>query len=166
MALGEAPVKAGAAPHKLRRDIDRGMLVVTGGVKMEPGQVSVTVRTHFISGTDAVTLTDRAKERRHGVATVQKLDVEKPVDYLADFCAVLGEEARVRTQEVLHRLRTRNDAVYAEWTFGDLKAELEPYDAAPYKSDGVMVVARDRVENAILERFAAMEGDAEGEGGD
>ncbi|GGK65554.1 FtsK/SpoIIIE domain-containing protein [Streptomyces flaveus] len=166
MALGEAPVKAGAAPHKLRRDIDRGMLVVTGGVKMEPGQVSVTVRTHFISGTDAVTLTDRAKERRHGVTTVQALDVEAPVDYLADICAVLGEDARVRTQEVLHRLRTRNDAVYAEWTFGDLKAELEPYDAAPYKSDGVMVVARDRVENAILARLAAMEDDDEGEGGE
>lgn len=167
MALGEAPVKAGAAPHKLRRDIDRGMLVVTGGVKMEPGQVSVTVRTHFISGTDAVTLTDRAKERRHGVTTVQALDVEAPVDYLADICAVLGVDTRVRTQEVLHRLRTRNDAVYAEWTFADLKAELEPYEGAePYKSDGVMVVARDRVENAILERLAAMDDDLGNQGGD
>lgn len=165
MALGEAPVEAGAAPHKLRRDIDRGTLVVAGGVKMEPGQVSVTVRTYFISGTDAVTLTDRAKERRHGVATVQALDVEAPVDYLADICAVLGEEARVRTQEILHRLRTRNDAVYADWTFGDLKAELEPYGAEPYKSDGVMVVARDRVESAILDRLAGMDDDSEDEGG-
>lgn len=165
MALGEAPVEAGAAPHKLRRDLDRGTLVVAGGVKMEPGQVSVTVRTHFISGTDAVTLTDRAKERRHGVTTVQALDVEAPVDYLADIHAVLAEDARVRTQEVLHRLATRNDAVYADWTFGDLKAQLEPYGAEPYKSDGIMVVARDRVQDAILQRLATMDDDSEDEGG-
>ncbi|MFE7856041.1 ATP-binding protein [Streptomyces sp. NPDC057403] len=166
MALGEAPVEAGAAPHKLRRDIDRGTLVVAGGVKMEPGQVSVTVRTYFISGTDAVTLTDRAKERRHGVTTVQALDVERPVDYLTDICAVLAQDARVRTQEVLHRLRTRNDAVYADWTFGDLKAELEPWGAEPYKSDGVMVVARDRVEDAILQRLEAVNDDSDDQGGD
>lgn len=166
MALGEAPVEAGAAPHKLRRDLDRGTLVVAGGVKMEPGQVSVTVRTHFISGTDAVTLTDRAKERRHGVTTVQALDVEAPVDYLADIHAALAEDPRVRTQEVLHRLATRNDAVYADWTFGDLKAQLEPYGAEPYKSDGVMVVARDRVQDAILQRLEGMEDDSENEGGD
>ncbi|WP_405841600.1 FtsK/SpoIIIE domain-containing protein [Streptomyces sp. NBC_01518] len=165
MALGEAPVDAGAAPHKLRRDLDRGTLVVAGGVRMEPGQVSVTVRTYFISGDDAVTLTDRAKARRHGVATVQTLDVERPVDHLTDICAVLGEDSRVRTQEVLHRLQTRNDAVYADWTFGDLKAELEPYGAEPYKSDGVMVVARDRIQDAILERLAGMDDGPEDEGG-
>lgn len=165
MALGEAPVEAGAAPHKLRRDLDRGTLVVAGGVKMEPGQVSVTVRTYFISGTDAVTLTNRAKERRQGVATVEALDVERPVDYLTDICSVLGQDARVRTQEVLHRLRERNDAVYADWTFGDLKAVLEPYAAEPYKSDGVMCVARDRVEDAILQRLAAVNDAPEDEGG-
>jgi S-DNA-T family DNA segregation ATPase FtsK/SpoIIIE len=166
MALGEAPVDAGAAPHKLRRDLDRGTLVVAGGVRMEPGQVSVTVRTYFMSGDDAVTLTDQAKARRHGVTTVQTLDVERPVDHLSDICAVLGEDSRVRTQEVLHRLQTRNDAVYADWTFGDLKAELEPYRAEPYKSDGVMVVARDRVQDAILERLAAIEDNSQDEGGD
>lgn len=167
MALGEAPVDAGAAPHKLRRGFDRGTLVVAGeGIKMEPGEASVTVRTHFISGTDAVTLTDRAKALRHGVTTVQTLDVERPVDHLADICAALGEDNRVRTQDVLHRLRTRNDAVYADWTFADLKAELESYGAHPYKSDGVMVVARDRVQDAILERLAAANDAPEDQGGD
>ncbi|MGW1617745.1 ATP-binding protein [Streptomyces sp. NPDC002172] len=165
MALGEAPVEAGAAPHKLRRDLDRGTLVVAGGVKMEPGQVSVTVRTYFISGTDAVTLTDRAKERRHGVATVEALDVERPVDYLTDICSVLGQENRVRTQEVLYRLRERNEAVYGDWTFADLKAQLEPWSAEPYKSEGVMCVARDRVEDAILQRLAAANDAPEDEGG-
>lgn len=33
------------------------------------------------------------------------------------------------------------------------------------KSDGVMVVARERVEDAVLERLAAMDRDSEGEGG-
>jgi len=167
MALGDAPVAAGAAPHKLRRGLDKGTLVVAGeGIPMEAGQSSVTVRTHFVSGDDAVTLTDRAKARRTGVATVQTLDVERPVDHLHDICAVLGEDSRVRTQEVLHRLRTRNDAVYADWTFADLKAELEPYGGGPYKSDGVMVVARDRVQDAILERLAGMDDAPEDQGGD
>ncbi|MFD7876269.1 FtsK/SpoIIIE domain-containing protein [Streptomyces sp. NPDC059766] len=70
MALGEAPVDAGAAPHKLRRGKDRGTLVVAGeGIPLEAGESSVTVRTHFISGEDAAVLTDRAKARREDVAS-------------------------------------------------------------------------------------------------
>lgn len=166
MALGEAPVSAGAAPHKLRRGLDKGTLVVAGeGIKLEAGQSSVTVRTHFLSGEDAIVLTDRAKARRSGVTTKQALDVEGPVDHLADICAVLGEDRRVRTQEVLHRLATLNEAVYGGWTFADLKAELEPYGAQPRKSDGVMTVSRERVEDAILERLAGMDDDSEDQGG-
>ncbi|MFJ3287075.1 FtsK/SpoIIIE domain-containing protein [Streptomyces sp. NPDC086669] len=166
MALGEAPVAAGAAPHKLRRGLDKGTLVVAGeGIKLEAGQASVTVRTHFISGEDAITLTDRAKARRSGVSTRQVLEVEAPVDHLADIGAVMGADSRVRTQEVLHRLATLNEAVYADWTFADLKAELEPWGAAPYKSDGKMVVSRDRVQDAVLERLAGVDDDSDDQGG-
>ena len=167
MAVGDSAVDAGAAPHKLRQGLDKGVLVVAGdGVKLAPGQPSITARTHYIGPDDAKEIADRAKARRSGVVTVQAADVEKPVDHLADIAAVLGEDARVRTQEVLHRLATLNEAVYGGWTFADLKAELEPYGAQPRKSDGVMTVSRERVEDAILERLAGMEDDSDDQGGE
>ncbi|KUN91886.1 FtsK/SpoIIIE domain-containing protein [Streptomyces caeruleatus] len=152
MALGEAPVEAGAAPHKLRRDIDRGTLVVAGGVKMEPGEVSVTVRTHFISGEDAIALTDRAKALREDVATVLQLEVVPDFDHLIDLAAVVGSEKRVRTTEVLHRLKARNHALYEQWTGGRLKALLAEYGEEPGTYDGYPVVRLESVERALARR--------------
>ncbi|MFD4259971.1 FtsK/SpoIIIE domain-containing protein [Streptomyces sp. NPDC058534] len=153
MALGEAPVDAGAAPHKLRRGLDKGTLVVAGeGIPMEAGQASVTVRTHFISGEDAVAITDRAKQLRDGVATVHKLEVVAPVDHLADLAAVIGRESRVRTTEVLHRLKSRNHDVYEQWTGARLKALLADYDEEPGKLDGYPVVKLESVERALERR--------------
>ncbi|MFI2202681.1 FtsK/SpoIIIE domain-containing protein [Streptomyces sp. NPDC020192] len=152
MALGEAPVDAGAAPHRLRRDLDRGTLVVAGGVKMEPGQVSVTVRTHFLSGDDAVVLTDRAKARRETVATVHKLEIVQPVDHLADLAAVVGREQFVRTTEVIHRLKTRNHAVYEHWNGPRVKALLVEYGEDTSLRDGYPVVKLDSVERALDRR--------------
>lgn len=159
MALGEAPVDAGAAPHKLRRGKDRGTLVVAGeGIPLESGEASVTVRTHFISGEDAQVLTDRAKGRRENVATVHKLEVVQPVDHLTDLAAVIGRENRVRTTEVLHRLKARNHAVYEHWTGARLKALLAEYGEEPGTLDGYPVVklesvdrARDKQAQEILE---------------
>ncbi|MFJ3811549.1 FtsK/SpoIIIE domain-containing protein [Streptomyces sp. NPDC090073] len=153
MALGEAPVDAGAAPHKLRRGHDRGVLVVAGeGIPLETGQSSVTVRTHFISGEDALTLTARAKARREAVATVHKLEVVQPTDHLADLAAVVGQEKRVRTTEVLHRLKARNHAVYEHWTGGRLKALLAEYGEQPGTLDGYPVVKLESVERALEQR--------------
>ena len=153
MALGEAPVDAGAAPHKLRRGLDKGTLVVAGeGIPMEAGQASVTVRTHFISGEDAVTLTDRAKQLRDGVATVHQLEVVAPVDHLADLAAVVGRESRVRTTEVLHRLKSRNHDAYEHWTGARLKALLAEYGEETGKLDGYPVVKLESVERALERR--------------
>ncbi|MFH8805492.1 FtsK/SpoIIIE domain-containing protein [Streptomyces sp. NPDC017936] len=153
MALGEAPVDAGAAPHKLRRGKDRGTLVVAGeGIPLEAGQASVTVRTHFISGEDAAVLTDRAKARRESVATVHKLEVVQPVDHLADLAAVVGREKRVRTTEVLHRLKARNHAVYEHWTGARLKALLAEYGEDTGTYDGYPVVRLESVERALEQR--------------
>ncbi|MFD9211654.1 FtsK/SpoIIIE domain-containing protein [Streptomyces sp. NPDC059544] len=153
MALGEAPVEAGAAPHKLRQGVDKGQLVVAGdGLKMAAGQVSVNVRTHYISDEQAVEIADRAKALRDGVATVSRLEVVAPVDALADIAAALGNSPRLRTQEVLQRLAERNPVAYREWTFSDLRQVLEAAGAAPYKSDGNMVVSRERVLEAIVDR--------------
>ncbi|MCX5189048.1 hypothetical protein [Streptomyces sp. NBC_00268] len=70
----------------------------------------------------------------------------QPADPLADVAAVLGDETRVLAQEVLHRLAARNPGAYDPWGPTDLKRALEPYGAEQCKSNGVMVVARDRVQ--------------------
>ncbi|MFE1024953.1 FtsK/SpoIIIE domain-containing protein [Streptomyces sp. NPDC058818] len=153
MALGEAPVDAGAAPHKLRRGLDKGTLVVAGeGIDLEPGQASVTVRTHFVSGEDAVVVADRAKALRQRVATVHKLEVVQPADHLADLAAVVGDEKRVRTTEVLHRLKDRNHAVYESWGGQRLRALLVEYGEDTGLYNGNPVVKLESVERALRQR--------------
>jgi S-DNA-T family DNA segregation ATPase FtsK/SpoIIIE len=152
MALGESPVEAGAAPHKLRQGLDKGQLVVAGdGVQLPPGQVSLNVRTHYINDEEAVQITDRAKALRSGV-TRGAIDPEERVDHLADIAAVIGDAPRMGTDEVRQRLSERNPGAYRSWTASDLKRVLEPFAAEPYKSNGVMVVSRDRVLEALAER--------------
>jgi S-DNA-T family DNA segregation ATPase FtsK/SpoIIIE len=79
-------------------------------------------------------------------------------DHLADIAAVLAGHRRMRTQEVLSGLSSLDRATYGRWTFERLAAEL-PDGAKPYKSGGVMVVAADRVAEALAER--ATDGDDE-----
>ena len=162
MALGDKAIDGGAAPHKLRQGSDKGTVVVAGdGVKLAPGQAATTIRTHYITGEQAAEIAERAKARRAGVTTVASTaPVEGGPDPLADIAAVLGDAVRLRTQEVLQRLAAANPGEYREWNFGDLKAVLEGVGAAPYKSDGQMVVARAKVLSALAER------DADTPGGD
>jgi S-DNA-T family DNA segregation ATPase FtsK/SpoIIIE len=156
MALGDKAVDGGAAPHLLRQGLDKGTVVVASdGIDMPAGQASITVRTHFIDIDPATEIADRAKQLRSGVATVHRLEVVADVDPLADILAALGASPRMRTQDVLHVLRTRNEAYYREWKYGDLKEFLEGFDAEPHKSEGVMVVDRKKVVDALADRNAA-----------
>jgi S-DNA-T family DNA segregation ATPase FtsK/SpoIIIE len=159
MAVGAQALAGGAAPHKLRQGLDKGTLVMAGdGAKLAPGQTSVTVRTHFIDGDDAKLIAQRAKELRSGVTTLSAVDPDEPVDHLADILAVLGSDERVRTPEVLHRLKNANAAEYGTWDGGRLRRALTDvgYDTGTY--NGYPVVNRGRVAAAIGERS---EGDAE-----
>ncbi|NGO49019.1 hypothetical protein [Streptomyces ureilyticus] len=61
----------------------------------------------------------------------------------------------MRTQEVLQRLPARDEAYHREWKNGDLKEFLEGFDAEPHKSEGVMVVERKKVVDALASRDAA-----------
>ncbi|HZX38110.1 MAG TPA: ATP-binding protein [Streptomyces sp.] len=153
MALGDKAIDGGAAPHKLRQGLDKGTVVVAGdGVKLAPGQASITIRTHYIDEDQAKEIAARAKDCRAGVTTRAAAEPAEVADHLADIARALGETARLRTQEVLQRLVDLNRAEYSGWTFPNLKAVLEPVGAAPYKSDGVMVVSRSRVLEALAER--------------
>ncbi|MFH8442685.1 FtsK/SpoIIIE domain-containing protein [Streptomyces sp. NPDC018026] len=153
MALGDKAVDGGAAPHLLRQGLDKGTLVVASdGIEIPAGQASITVRTHYINDEQATAITDRAKALRDGVTTLHAIDRGEERDPLADIATVLGNDTRVRTQEVISRLAALNADAYAGWSFIDLKRVLDAAGAEPYKSDGRMVVGRDRVARALADR--------------
>ncbi|MEU8456827.1 ATP-binding protein [Streptomyces griseoaurantiacus] len=150
MALGDKAVDGGAAPNLLRPGLDQGTLVVASdGIEIPKGQSSITVRTHYISTDDAKQIAARARALRDGVTTLHTIERGEQRDPLADIAAVIGDAPRVRTKDVLARLATQNRDAYGGWSFIDLKRVLDDASAEPYKSDGVMVVSRDRVARAL-----------------
>ncbi|MGY4392124.1 FtsK/SpoIIIE domain-containing protein [Streptomyces sp. TE12347] len=154
MALGDKAVDGGAAPHLLRQGLDKGTVVVASdGITIPAGQASITVRTHYIDTDTAAVIADRAKALRNGVITTAHTvaDAEE-YDPLADILTVLGTEPRVLTQDVLKRLATLNSKAYGRWSFIDLKRVLDGTGAEPYKSDGRMVIGRDRLARVLANR--------------
>ncbi|MHC3449722.1 ATP-binding protein [Streptomyces prasinus] len=153
MALGDKAVDGGAAPNLLRPGLDKGTLVVASdGIEIPKGQSSITVRTHYISTDDAHAIADRAKALRVGVTTLHVIERGEERDPLTDIAAIIGDAARVLTADVLKRLSALSEEAYGTWTPGDLKRVLEDAGAEPYKSDGRMVVGRDRVARALANR--------------
>ncbi|WP_329411579.1 FtsK/SpoIIIE domain-containing protein [Streptomyces sp. NBC_00704] len=155
MALGEKAVNGGAAPHLLRQGLDKGTLVVASdGIEIPKGQSSITVRTHFIGDKDAKAITDRAKALRNGVITLRAVDRGEKRDPLADILAVLGDEKRVFTQDVIKRLSVLDAEAYGRWSFGDLTRVLDAAGTEAKKSHGRMVVRADDIARALADRDA------------
>lgn len=155
MALGDAPVAKGAAPHKLRLGLDKGQLVVAGeGLKMAADQVSENVRTHFIDDEEAKIIAERAKALRRGVTTLRKFEVVEDVDELADLEKVLAGEERVRTPEVLHRLKNLSPAHYTNWDGSRLRRLLTDHGEDTNVYQGYPVVHLQRVQRALEGREA------------
>ncbi|MFJ8587521.1 ATP-binding protein [Streptomyces sp. NPDC093595] len=153
MALGDKAVDGGAAPHLLRPGLDKGTLVVASdGIEIPAGQASITVRTHYIDTGQATEIATRAKALRNGVTTLHVMEHDEERDPLGDIAAVIGDAPRVLTQDVLQRLATINPTGYGAWTHSDLKRVLEGTGAEPYKSDGRMVIGRDRIARALANR--------------
>ncbi|RDS61947.1 FtsK/SpoIIIE domain-containing protein [Streptomyces sp. M7] len=163
MALGDKAVDGGAAPNLLRPGLDKGTLVVASdGITIPAGQSSITVRTHYIDDDAATAITDRAKALRDGVTTLHAIERGEERDPLADITSVVGTASRVLTQDVLKRLAALNADAYGKWSFIDLKRVLDGTGAEPYKSDGRMVVGRDRLTRALANRDG--EGSASADG--
>ncbi|MGW9242649.1 ATP-binding protein [[Kitasatospora] papulosa] len=153
MALGDKAVDGGAAPNLLRPGLDKGTLVVASdGIAIPAGQASITVRTHFIDTDEAALITARARAMRDGVTTLHVIERDEARDPLADIATVIGETNRVLTQDVLQRLAVLSEDAYGSWTHADLKRVLDGTAAEPYKSDGRMVVGRERIARAIANR--------------
>ncbi|MFD6873188.1 MULTISPECIES: ATP-binding protein [unclassified Streptomyces] len=153
MALGDKAVDGGAAPHLLRQGLDKGTVVVASdGITIPAGQASITVRTHYIDTEQAAEVAERAKALRSGVVITSTAAPEEERDALADILTALGTETRVLTQDVLKRLAAANAKAYGAWSFLDLKRALDGTGAEPYKSEGRMVIGRDRVARIIAGR--------------
>ena len=159
--LGTGKHKAGITATTLNPAEDIGTALTVGFTKT-PFEL---IRSYYVrkdTGTDQVTpVVQRAVALREGITAAPARPAAEPVDELADIAAVLGDESRMRTDEVRQRLAERNPVQYRDWTAADLKRVLEEHDAAPYKSGGVMVVSRARVLEAIAERS---EDTADGDG--
>lgn len=153
MALGDKAINGGAAPHLLRQGLDKGTLVVASdGIEIPKGQTSITVRTHFIDDDPAAEVAARAKALRDGVTTLHAIERGEERDPLADIASVVGNAARVRTQDVIKGLALLNEDAYGGWSFTDLTRVLDGTGAEPYKSDGVKVIGRDRLARALVNR--------------
>ncbi|MEU0433685.1 ATP-binding protein [Streptomyces sp. NPDC006290] len=153
MALGDKAVDGGAAPNLLRPGLDKGTLVIASdGIEIPKGQSSITVRTHYISTDDATAIANRAKALRDEVTTLHLIERGEERDPLADIAAVLGDKPRLKTQDVLKRLTALNEDAYGAWSFTDLTRVLDGTGAEAYKSDGRMVIGRDRVMRALANR--------------
>ncbi|WP_328893721.1 ATP-binding protein [Streptomyces sp. NBC_00236] len=153
MALGDKAVDGGAAPNLLRPGLDKGTLVVASdGIAIPAGQASITVRTHYIDNETAAQITARARALRDGVTTLHVIDRDETRDPLADIATVIGDTNRVLTQDVLQRLAVLSADSYGSWTHADLKRVLDGTAAEPYKSDGRMVVGRERIARALANR--------------
>ncbi|MEW1686566.1 FtsK/SpoIIIE domain-containing protein [Streptomyces sp. NPDC091265] len=153
MALGDKAIDGGAAPHLLRQGLDKGTLVVASdGIAIPAGQASITVRTHYIDDDAAIEIATRARALRDGVTTLHVIEQGEARDPLADIATVIGDTNRVLTQDVLQRLSVLSEDSYGKWTHADLKRVLDGTAAEPYKSDGRMVVGRERIARALANR--------------
>jgi len=150
MALGEAPVDTGAAPHALRSGLDRGTVVLAPGESMDlpGGATHTTVRTHYISTEDAYTVAERAKGLRTQRATAQKRDL------LADVLEVCGKEDAPRAADVVVRLRKLAAGYKPYEITGETLVELleTKHKVRRGSKGGIQLVRTNRVQAALNER--------------
>ncbi|NMI57117.1 MULTISPECIES: cell division protein FtsK [unclassified Streptomyces] len=149
--LGTGMHKNGYSATTLVAGEDVGTAMAAGFGKT-PG----LIRSYYVrkeAGVDEVTpVVERAMALYEGTAAPEAPSFE-PADHLADILTVLGQEPRMRTQDVLHRLIDLNSAEYDGWSPRDLKSVLSECGHGEYKTNGgVMHVSRQRIVDAIADR--------------
>lgn len=155
MAMGDEAFLGGAAPHQLRKGIDRGTVVVTGdGVKLAPGQSSVTVRTHYLDSRAAGEVAKRAMAKRENRLPPV---LGKPRDLLSDVADVLSQtsEAYLPATDVVTGLRELTGFTYREYQELNglgLAQWLRELGVRVTQSSGTTVIHRERIWDAINAR--------------
>lgn len=167
MALGAKAIDGGAAPHLLRQGLDKGTVVVTGdGVKLAPGQASITVRTHYIDGEAATALARRAAELRG--RTGRTYTAEPAAEALTDLDHLTAirrnfaeGEVRVGTTEVLQRLAQDDPTVYeGAWDHRRLRGLLDRCGVPDRPYGGRKVVRAIELDEAIEGLLAEQDDDS------
>lgn len=151
--LGSGSYKSGISAVGLTPKTDDGPGDV--GTCMQRGFTATPglLRSFFVPQADAHRVTQRALELREqrGITAAPVAErVER--DPLADIAAVLGDEPKLKTQDVLQRLVERDRAHYGGWTFADLTGYLSEYGAEPRKIGGYMYVRATLIREALTER--------------
>lgn len=135
MVLADAADR-GARPQDLRAGADAGTVVATGEVEDIPkGQAFAIVRTHFVSTQDAYPVIKQSMEilaRHHravpGTEPVAEEDEREPEDTVLDHVAtVMGGAEKVRSSEVLHRLKQHWPELYRDWSARSFSATLRDF---------------------------------------
>jgi DNA segregation ATPase FtsK/SpoIIIE, S-DNA-T family len=106
-------------------------------------------------GVDEITpVVDRAMKAFGGeqVAALDPEPSEAAFDPIQDIAEILGDAPRMRTQDVLERLRALRPAAYREMDFPKLTGVLRDAGAEPHKSSGISTVDRGKVHAALANR--------------
>ena len=113
-------------------------------------------------GVDEITpVVDRAMKAFGGeqVAALDPEPAEAQFDPIEDIAEILGDAPRMRTQEVLERLRAMRPKAYHDWDFRKLSGALREAGAPPHTSSGKATVDAAKVRAVLAAR--AEGGDAE-----
>ncbi|MBP2330623.1 S-DNA-T family DNA segregation ATPase FtsK/SpoIIIE [Kibdelosporangium banguiense] len=166
--LGSGSYKAGISAVGLEPKTDESNgdvgTCMCRGFMAKPG----LLRSFYVPQADAHRVTQRALQLREHARIIhtppREITAGNRRDPLDDLAAVLGDQRRMRTQEVLQKLAERDPAGYRGWTFERLTAFLAEHDATPYKTGGHMHVRADDVHAAITRRdeLAALADPGEG----
>lgn len=131
MVLADAADR-GARPQDLRPGADAGTVVATSEVEDIPkGQAFAIVRTHYVSTKDAYSVIDRAMAiiARAGreVGADEPAQIEDVREILADIATVISGAEKVRSSDVLQRLKEQWAGHYGEWSAQQLAAALREH---------------------------------------
>ena len=97
---------------------------------------------------------DRAMKALGGeqVAALDPAPAEPVIDPIVDIASIVGAAPRMRTQDILERLRAMRPSEYREMDFGKLNAVLRAAGAEPHKSSGVSTVDGGKIRAAAARR--------------
>lgn len=154
--LGTGKHRAGITATKLNPAEDIGTSMSVGFSK----SAFEVLRWHLVDysperGVDEITpVVDRAMKAlgAERVAALDPAPVEPEFDPIEDIASILGDQPRMRTQEVLEQLRAMRPAEYRDWDFRKLTAALREAGAPPYMSSGKATVDAAKVRAALDSR--------------
>lgn len=154
--LGTGKHKAGITATKLNPAEDIGTSMSVGFSK----SAFEVLRWHLVDysperGMDEITpIVERAMKALGGqqVAALDPEPTEPGFDPIEDIAQILGDQPRMRTQEVLEQLRAMRPAEYREWDFRKLSAALREAGAPPHMSSGKATVDAAKVRAALDSR--------------